>query len=92
MFKREILESVNSFGTGAIFRHRSGHKLSRNAGLVFIYAFLKKLYWSIGPGMPPKNDRNFRKVMSAKDFVYFGGPAGGSALERASPPRGDYTI
>ena len=26
------------------------------------------------------------KVTSAKDFVHFGGPAGGSALERASPP------
>ena len=29
----------------------------------------------------------FGKVLSPSDFVILGGPAGGSALERASPPR-----
>ena len=29
----------------------------------------------------------FGKVLSPRDFAILGGPAGGSALERASPPR-----
>ena len=77
----DFSESVNPFETGAIFPDRSGHKLSRNAGLMSGYAFQKNPYWGIGPGMTPKIDRIFGKVLSAKDFVYFGGPAGGSALE-----------
>ena len=51
---------MNSFDLGAIFPDRSGHELSRNVGAVSIYAFLKKLYWGIGPGMQPKNERKFR--------------------------------
>ena len=39
--------------------------------------------------MVPKNDGISEKVVSPRDLVVLGGPAGGSALERASPPRGD---
>ena len=35
----DISESVNSFDTGAIFRARSGHDLSRNASVVSGHAF-----------------------------------------------------
>ena len=37
----DISESVNSFDTGAIFRPRSGHDLSRNVSVVSGYAFYK---------------------------------------------------
>ena len=38
----DISESVSSFDTGAIFRTRSGHDLSRNVSVVSGYAFLQK--------------------------------------------------
>ena len=41
----DISESVSSFDTGAIFRPRSGHDLSRNASVVSGYAFYKKSNW-----------------------------------------------
>ena len=37
----DISESVNSLDTGAIFRPRSGHDLSRNVAVVSGYAFYK---------------------------------------------------
>ena len=37
----DISESVSSFDTGAIFRPRSGHDLSRNVSVVSGYAFYK---------------------------------------------------
>ena len=52
-----------------------------------VYAFLKKLYCRIGSGMMPKMGEIFGKVTSAKLKSNFSGPAGGSALERALPPR-----
>ena len=52
-----------------------------------VYAFLKKLYRSIGPGMLPENGRIFENSFAGAIFLVLGGPAGGSALERASPPR-----
>ena len=39
----------------------------------------------IGPGMMPKMTEISGKVASATSKSNFGGPAGGSALERASP-------
>ena len=36
----------------------------------------------------PKMIEIFGKSTSPRDFVVLGGPAGGSALERASPPTG----
>ena len=57
----DFSKSVNSFDFGAIFRPRSGHDLSRNVGLMSIYAFLKNPSWRIGSVMGPKNDRNFWK-------------------------------
>ena len=38
--------------------------------------------------MTPKMTEIFGKSTSPRDFVVLGGPAGGSALERASPPTG----
>ena len=35
----DFSESMNSFGMGAIFRHRLGQDLSRNASVVSGYAF-----------------------------------------------------
>ena len=82
---------MNSFDLGAIFLPRSGQELSRNVGAVSVYAFLKKLYWRTGPGMIAKMIEIFEKSTSAKLKVNSGGPAGGSALERASPPRNQCT-
>ena len=55
---------------------------------MLIYVLLKKLYWRIGSGMMPEMGEIFGKVTSAKLKSNFSGPAGGSALERASPPEG----
>ena len=35
----DISKSVSSIDTGAIFLPRSGHELSRNVGVVSVYAF-----------------------------------------------------
>ena len=57
-------------------------------GLVSVYVFLKKLYCGTGQDRGAENDEMFRKVTSLKSKSNFGGPAGGSPLERASPPKG----
>ena len=53
----DISESVNSFDTGPIFQPRPSQDLSRDVGVVSVYAFWTKLYWRIGSGMTPKNGR-----------------------------------
>ena len=59
----DISGSVNSFDFGAIFLPRSGQDLSRNGFVVSVHAFEKKLYWRIGSGMTPQNERIFEKVI-----------------------------
>ena len=60
-----ISESVNSFDTGAIFRPRSGHDLSRNAS-VCGYAFCKNSNWRKGFLHDSEIDKNFEKVLSGE--------------------------
>ena len=84
-------KSVSSFDFGAIFRPRLGQKLSRNGVVASVYAFEKNPYWRIGPGMTPKNVRIFENSSAGAIFLLLGGPAGGSALERASPPGSKHT-
>ena len=43
-----------SFDPGPIFPASLGHDLSRNVVVVSVYAFQKKLYWSIGFVVTPK--------------------------------------
>ena len=61
--KWDFSKSVNSFDTGPIFPARLGlgYQLSRNVGLMSIYALLKNPSWRIGLVMLPKNDGNFRE-------------------------------
>ena len=87
----DISTSVSSIDSGAIFLPRSGQELSRNVFVVSVYAFKKNLSWRTGFRMTPKNidfHEIFGKVVSASVLLILGGPAGGEALERASPPRG----
>ena len=77
--------------TSKQFFRRSGQELSSDVGLVSVYAFSKKLYRSIGPGMLPENARIFENSSAGAIFLLLGGPAGGSALERASPPDSKHT-
>ena len=51
-------------------------------GLVFVYAFLKKLYWRIGLGHDAQNGRNFRKRDVSEAEVEFWRPC------RLSPGKG----
>ena len=81
-------KSVSSSHSGPILPPSSAKELSRNVFVVFVYAFEKKLLTSIGSGMMPKMAEISGKVVSATSRSNFGGPAGGSALERASPPMG----
>ena len=57
----DISESVNSIDFGAIFPPRSGHELSRNASVVFVYAFEKNPYCGIG----------FFMTLESRDFHEF---------------------
>ena len=57
----DISESVNSFDTGAIFRPRSGHDLSRNASVVSGYAFYKNSNWRKDFCMTHKMTNNYKK-------------------------------
>ena len=83
----DISESVNSFDTGAIFRPRSGHDLSRNASVVSGYAFYKNSNWRKGFLHDSEIDKIFEKVLSGKPKLNFSGPAGGSRTTRVhSPP------
>ena len=50
----DISESVNSIDSGANFRSRLAHELSRNISVVSVYALLKKLCGRIGFLMTPK--------------------------------------
>ena len=83
----DFSKSVNSFHSGPIYSDALGQDLSRNVGLMSIYAFQKKLPIGKGPGMMPKMSEISGKVVSATSRSNFGGPAGGSALERVSPQR-----
>ena len=83
----DISESVNSFDTGAIFRPRSGHDLSRNASVVSGYAFYKNSNCRKGFLHDSEIDKKFEKVLSGKPKLNFSGPAGGSRTTRVhSPP------
>ena len=73
----DISESVNSFDTGAIFRPRSGHDLSRNVAVVPGYAFYKNSSWGKGFLHDPEIDNFFEKVLSGEPKLNFSGPAGG---------------
>ena len=86
----DFSKSVNSFHSGPIFPDASGQDLSRNVGGMSSYAFQKNPSCWIGLVMMPKMTEIFGKVPSAKSNSNFGGPAGGSALERVSPPTKQY--
>ena len=73
----DISESVNSFDTGAIFRPRSGHDLSRNASVVSGYAFYKNSNWGKGFLHDSEIDKIFEKVLSGEPKLNFSGLAGG---------------
>ena len=81
----DFSKSVNSFHSRPIYSDALGQDLSRNVGLMSIYAVQKKLPIRKSPGMMPKMAEISGKVASATSRSNFGGPAGGSALERASP-------
>ena len=76
----DISESVSSFDTGAIFRPRSGHDLSRNVSVVSGYAFYKNSNWRKGFLHDSEIDKIFEKVPSGELQVNFSGPAGGRDL------------
>ena len=59
----DISESVSSIDSGAIFRSRLAHELSRNVSVVSVYALLKKLCGRIGFLMTPKN-RDFHEILT----------------------------
>ena len=83
----DISESVNSFDTGAIFRPRSGHDLSRNVSFVSGYAFYKNSNWWKGFLHDSEIDIFFEKVLSGEPKLNFSGPAGSSRTTRVhSPP------
>ena len=87
----DVSESVNSFDTGAIFRPRSGHDLSRNVSVVSGYAFKKKINWRKGFLHDSEIDKKIEKVLSGEPKLYFSGPAGGSRTTRVhSPPDTNY--
>ena len=81
----DFSESVNSFHSGSIFAPKPGRDLSRNVFVVSVYAFEKNLPIRKGPDMMPKMTEISGKIASATSKSNIGGPAGGSALERASP-------
>ena len=56
---QDISKSVSSIGTGLIFLASLGHDLSRNAFVVFVYAFQKKFDRSKGFCMTPKKSKIF---------------------------------
>ena len=62
----DISECVNSFGTGAISRPRSGHDLFRNASVVSGYAFYKNSNWRKGFLHDSEIDKFFEKVPSGE--------------------------
>ena len=62
----DISESVSSFDTGAIFRPRSGHVLSRNVSVVSGYAFYKNSNWRKGFLHDSEIDKIFEKVPSGE--------------------------
>ena len=63
----DISESVNSFDTGAIFRPRSGHDLSRNASVVSGYAFCKKSNWQKGFSHNSEIDKMTRRAVLSSE-------------------------
>ena len=73
----DISESVSLFDTGAIFRPRSGHDLSRNVSVVSGYAFYKNSNWRKDFLHDSKIDKIFEKVFSGKPKRNFSGPAAG---------------
>ena len=82
--------SQNSFDTGAIFRPRSGHDLSRNASVVSGYAFYKNSNWRKGFLHDSEIDKIFEKVSSGKPELKFLGPAGAHAPQGCIRPGYEY--
>ena len=85
-----ISESVNSFHPGAIFLPPLGQKRSRGA---FVGSIQSLEQISLG-GTVFGHDPKMSNFLGFSDWLHenwsnfnFSGPAGGSALERASPPR-----
>ena len=77
-YKNEVFSKlVSSFGLGPIFWTSLGNDLSRNVSAMLVYAFGKKLPRRKGPGMMPKNDRNFRKSSVSDEHVEFWRPCRG---------------
>ena len=62
----DISESVSSFDTGAIFRPRSSHDLSRNVSVVSGCAFYKNSNWRKGFLHNSEIDKIFEKVPSGE--------------------------
>ena len=82
----DISKSVSSIDSGAIFLPRSGQELSRNVGAVSVYALWRNPSWRIGPGMHPKNDRNFRKSDVCELQIEFGRPCRGLSPGKGFDP------
>ena len=82
---------MNSFDLRAIFGPGRDQKLSMNVGAVSVYAFLKKLYCRTGPGMHPKNDRNFRKSDVCEGLAEFGRPCRGLSPGKGFAPKSERT-
>ena len=85
---RNISESVCSFHSGPIFFPSLGQKLSRDTFTLSIAFPGAELDRGEGSAHAPEMVEIFEKVTSASVKSNFGGPAGGEALERASPPIG----
>ena len=79
-----------SFHSGAIFFFSLKQKLSNDALVVSFLSSERISLGRTGSGMMSKMSEIFGKVASATSKSNFGGPAGGEALERASPPTTHY--
>ena len=80
---------MNSFHSGPIFPDALGQDLSRNVGLMSIYAFQKNLYWRIGPDMMPKNGQNFRKSDASEAESEFWRPCRGLSPFQGYAPKSE---
>ena len=81
------LKSVNSFDAGPLFLPSLGQDLSRNALVVSVYAFYKKLYRRIGFCMTLKF---WDRRMKAEQNLILVALPGAQRREGASPPRSEY--
>ena len=84
----DVAESVSSIDSGAIFLSSLKQKLSNDTLVVSFLLSERISLVRTGSGMMPKMTEISGKVASATSKSNFGGPAGGSALERASPAGG----